>query len=59
MDQILFEVDYPHSATTYPDTAAVVTQMCDWAGLDVGERHQLVRGNAVRAYGLERFGITA
>jgi predicted TIM-barrel fold metal-dependent hydrolase len=58
MDQITFEVDYPHSATSFPHTAERAQQMCDAAGLTSEERYKLLRGNAIRAYGLERFGIT-
>jgi predicted TIM-barrel fold metal-dependent hydrolase len=58
MDQITFEVDYPHSATSFPHTMELASKMCDEAGLDDSERYKLVRGNAIRAYGLDRFGIT-
>ena len=57
MDQITFEVDYPHSATTFPHTIDRAQEMCDEAGLDEDERYKLLRGNAIRAYGLHRFGI--
>ena len=58
MDQITFEVDYPHSATSFPSTREQAQKMCDDAGLDAEERYKLLRGNAIRAHGLERFGIT-
>jgi hypothetical protein len=58
MDQITFEVDYPHSATSFPRTAERAQQMCEAAGLTSEERYKLLRGNAIRAYGLERFGIS-
>jgi predicted TIM-barrel fold metal-dependent hydrolase len=59
MDQILFEVDYPHANGTWPHSTDVVRAMVDAAGLDAEETRKLVRGNAVACYGLERFGITA
>jgi predicted TIM-barrel fold metal-dependent hydrolase len=55
----MFEVDYPHAAGTHPNTAAFARKMCDDAGLDDSERHQVFRGNAIRLYGLERLGLTA
>jgi hypothetical protein len=58
IDQITFEVDYPHSATSFPETERLATKMCDEAGLDDDERYKVMRGNAIRAYGLGRFGIT-
>jgi predicted TIM-barrel fold metal-dependent hydrolase len=57
IDQIMVEVDYPHSSGTYPDTAAFLGRMCDDAGLDEREREMVFRGNAIRVFGLERFGI--
>ena len=59
MDQITFEVDYPHADSTFPNTEAVATRMCVGAGLSDEETYKLLRGNAIRAYGLERFGIAA
>jgi predicted TIM-barrel fold metal-dependent hydrolase len=59
MNQIMLEADYPHSSGTYPDTAPFVHKMCDDAGLDEQERYKLFRGNAIRAFGLDRFGISA
>jgi len=58
MDQITFEVDYPHADTTFPRTRQVATQICEAAGLDDTETYKLLRGNAIRAFGLGRFGIT-
>ena len=58
MDQITFEVDYPHSDSTFPESLKVATRMVVNAGLNEEETYKLIRGNAIRAYGLERFGIT-
>ncbi len=59
MDNICFEVDYPHADTTFPHTLETFTEIVTRAGLDDDEIHKLARGNAIRAFGLERFGITA
>ncbi len=59
MDRICFEVDYPHADGTFPNTEKVATEMCANAGLDEAETYQLLRGNAIEAFGLARFGITA
>ena len=57
MNQICFEVDYPHADTTFPHTLEVATKIVTNAGLDAGEIYRLMRGNAIDAFGLERFGI--
>jgi predicted TIM-barrel fold metal-dependent hydrolase len=58
MDQICFETDYPHADSTFPRSKEVCTEICAKAGLDDEEIYKLVRGNAITAFGLERFGIT-
>jgi len=58
MDQICFETDYPHADSTFPRSKEVATEICDKAGLDDGERYKLLRGNAIKAFGLDRLGIT-
>jgi predicted TIM-barrel fold metal-dependent hydrolase len=58
MDKITFEVDFPHADSTYPDTERVATEICRNAGLNDDEIYRLMRGNAIKAFGLERFGIT-
>src|SRR5262249_59076495 len=59
MDQICFETDYPHADSTFPRSEAVATEICTNAGLDEDETYRLLRGNAVKAFGLERFGVTS
>jgi len=59
MGQITFEVDYPHADSTFPHTLETATQLAVDAGLDQSEVDMLFRTNAIRAYGLERFGITS
>jgi predicted TIM-barrel fold metal-dependent hydrolase len=58
MDTICFETDYPHADSTFPHSEAVAEEICRNAGLDADETYKLLRGNAIRAFGLERFGIT-
>ena len=58
MESILFETDYPHSDGTFPRSREVAHRLCEGAGLDAHECWQFLRGNAITAYGLERFGIT-
>ena len=59
MDQICFETDYPHADSTFPRSKEVATEICEKAGLDTDETYKLLRGNAIRAFGLERFGISS
>jgi predicted TIM-barrel fold metal-dependent hydrolase len=55
---ILFETDYPHTDGTWPESLEVAHRLCSNAGLDAQECYEFLRGNAIRCYGLERFGIT-
>jgi predicted TIM-barrel fold metal-dependent hydrolase len=57
MGQIMMEVDYPHSACSFPNVVEVATGLADTAGLNAEERYKFFRGNAIDAYGLERMGI--
>jgi predicted TIM-barrel fold metal-dependent hydrolase len=59
IDQICFETDYPHADSTFPHSKKVATDICAAAGLDAGETYKLLRGNAIEAFGLTRFGIDA
>jgi predicted TIM-barrel fold metal-dependent hydrolase len=59
IDQICFETDYPHADSTFPHSKKVATDICAAAGLDAGETYKLLRGNAIKAFGLARFGIDA
>ena len=58
MDQICFEVDYPHADSTFPNTKKIATQITEAAGLSDEEIYKLMRGNAIKGWGLHRFGIT-
>ena len=59
MDQICYETDYPHAQATWPHTHEVFGRLCAKAGLSDQEIYKLARGNAIGAFGLQRFGITA
>jgi len=59
MGQIMFETDYPHGDSTWPNSLVVFEKLITQAGLSEQETYQLARGNAIECYGLERFGITA
>ena len=58
-NQICFETDYPHADTSWPDSVKVASSIIDACGLSQSETYAFLRGNAVRAFGLERFGITS
>ncbi|HPG26622.1 MAG: amidohydrolase [Spirochaetaceae bacterium] len=58
MNRITFEVDYPHADSTFPHTKEIATGICQKAGLDDDEVYALMRGNAIRAFKLDRWGIT-
>jgi predicted TIM-barrel fold metal-dependent hydrolase len=57
LEHILFETDYPHTDGTWPESRAVAHRLCANAGMDAGECYDFLRGNAIRCYGLDRFGI--
>ncbi len=56
--QVLFETDYPHSDGTFPHSRKVAHDLFVEAGMDAEQCYRVLRGNAIDAYGLERFGIT-
>ena len=58
MDQICFEVDYPHADTTFPHTKEVAEKIVHNAGLNDEEIYKLLRGNAIKGWSLHNFGIT-
>ena len=60
LGQIMIETDFPHNDSTFPHSEEVTTELVTAAGLDEGEIRQLVRGNAIGAYGLDPyFGVTS
>ncbi len=56
-DHILFETDYPHSDGTFPHSRKVAHELFVAAGMDAEACYKVLRGNAIEAYGLHRFGI--
>jgi predicted TIM-barrel fold metal-dependent hydrolase len=58
MSSILFETDYPHADGTWPHSRAVAHRLCQTAGMNADDTYAFLRGNAIAAFGLERFGIT-
>jgi len=50
-DNVLFECDYPHSDSTWPDTQAVAREMTE--GLDAVVVEKLMRGNAIKLFALD------
>jgi hypothetical protein len=59
MKNIMFEIDYPHGDSTWPNSKKVFDELVEAAGLDENEAIALARGNAIECFGLSRFGITA
>ena len=58
MDQITFEVDYPHADSTFPHTKETATKIVQKAGLNDEEIYKFLRGNAINLYRLDKyFGI--
>lgn len=57
VDQLMFEVDYPHGDSHWPRSIEAFDAVATTAGLTEGEIHGLLRNNAIRCYGLERFGL--
>jgi predicted TIM-barrel fold metal-dependent hydrolase len=57
IDQLCYETDYPHADGSFPHTFEKVSAMAAKAGLDQTETYKVLRGNAIAALGLERFGI--
>jgi predicted TIM-barrel fold metal-dependent hydrolase len=51
VDNITFEVDYPHSDSTWPNTKAVAEEL--FAELDDEATYKIVRGNAIRMLHLD------
>jgi predicted TIM-barrel fold metal-dependent hydrolase len=59
IDQITFEVDYPHADSTFPHTLETATKIVQKAGLSDDEIYKFLRGNAINLYRLDKyFGIT-
>jgi predicted TIM-barrel fold metal-dependent hydrolase len=57
MSQIMFETDYPHADSTFPESKQVAEKMIAESGLSSEEALQFLRANAIACYDLQRFGI--
>ena len=57
-DHILWETDYPHSDGTFPHSRKISHELFTAAGMNAEECRMVLRSNAVKAYGLDRFGVT-
>ena len=57
-DHILWETDYPHSDGTFPHSRKIAHELFTAAGMNAKECRMVLRSNAVKAYGLDRFGVT-
>lgn len=51
-DNAIFEVDYPHTDSTWPNTASLALEM--FAGLSPEEVYKVCRGNAIRMLHLDK-----
>jgi predicted TIM-barrel fold metal-dependent hydrolase len=52
VDQLVFETDYPHQDSTWPNTIETVKAFAPM--LDDDELHKVLAGNASRLLGLDR-----
>ena len=50
-DQVLFESDYPHNDSTWPNTASIASELFE--GLEQSTIQKLCRDNAIRLFGLD------
>jgi len=58
-DQLMFEVDFPHGDSHWPNSSEVAERLITAAGLSDLETRKLLRDNAIGCYDLERFGLKA
>ncbi len=49
-DNVMIEVDYPHSDTTWPHSLKLAHERLDAAGLTPEQKYKILRGNAERLY---------
>jgi hypothetical protein len=53
----MFEVDFPHGDTHWPHSMESFQRLAQAAELTDDEINGVLRDNAIRCYGLERFGL--
>lgn len=49
-DNVMYEVDYPHSDTTWPRSLTLAHERLDDAGLTPAQQYKVLRGNAEKLY---------
>jgi predicted TIM-barrel fold metal-dependent hydrolase len=49
-DNVMIEVDYPHSDTTWPHSLKLAHERLDAAGLTAEQKYKILRGNAEKLY---------
>ncbi|MEY2453675.1 MAG: hypothetical protein QOD92_3249 [Acidimicrobiaceae bacterium] len=59
VDQLVFETDYPHADSTFPHSRETFAKICELAGMSDEESYKLARGNAIKGFGLDRYGFTS
>ena len=52
VDNLMWSSDYPHNASTWPNSKDVVATSFEYVTDDV-ERYKLVRENGMKLYGLD------
>jgi predicted TIM-barrel fold metal-dependent hydrolase len=57
VEQIMFEVDFPHGDTAWPHSIQVFEKLALDSELTDEEIHGILRNNAIDCYRLERFGL--
>ena len=49
-NNVMYETDYQHSDTTWPDSIKLARERLDAANLSPEVQHKILRGNAERLY---------
>ena len=57
VDNIMWEADFPHPTSTYPDSKKLVERCLE--GIPDDECEKMLHGNALRLYGLDGAAIEA
>jgi len=57
IDNLMFEVDFPHTDSTYPHTFRHLEQQ--FAGVDADTTYRILRGNAIRLFQLDFDRVSA
>jgi predicted TIM-barrel fold metal-dependent hydrolase len=59
IDHLMIESNYPHGNGYFPRTVEMVAELCARTDLTDDEIYKFTRGNAIKAFGLERYGIAS